>query len=76
MKIEKVLDRNPFIEILREYEEKLTKNEVNDKILPYKLAPLTSTDVERSFSTYKWVLDVKRNRIKLENVEKKYSYLF
>lgn len=70
VKIEKVLDRNPDIDILREHEEKLSNNVLNDEILSFKFAPLTSTDVERSFSTYKWVLDVKRNRLKIENLEK------
>lgn len=70
LKIEKVLDRNPDIDVLRGFEEKLSKNEVTDETLFYKFVPLTSTDVERSFSTYKWVLDVKRNRLKVENLEK------
>lgn len=70
-KIEKVIDRNPDLDTLREYSERIERNELNDQnILYYKFAPLTSTDVERSFSTYKWILDVKRNRLKLENIEK------
>lgn len=49
---------------------KIKKNEAHDLIPYFKFSPLTSSDVERSFSTYKWMLDVKRNRLTLENIEK------
>lgn len=69
-KIEQVMERNPDLDTIREYSEKIEKNEADYQTLFYKFAPLTSSDVERSFSAYKWILDVKRNRLKLENIEK------
>ncbi|XP_047025944.1 uncharacterized protein LOC124640850 [Helicoverpa zea] len=70
-KIEKVIERNPDIDILREWSEKIVRNETDDQILlKCKFAPMTSTDVERSFSIYKWIMDVKRNTLKMDNIEK------
>lgn len=69
-KIEQVMERNPDLDIIREYSEEIEKNETNYQTLFHKYAPLTSSDVERSFSMYKWILDVKRNRLILENIEK------
>lgn len=66
-KLEKLMDRNPDFDVIRDICENNT--EVSDANL-YKFAPLTSVDVERTFSTYKWVLNVKRNRLKIENMEK------
>lgn len=39
-------------------------------LVKFKFALVASTDVERSFSSYKWILDEKRNRLKEENIEK------
>lgn len=64
------MERNPDLNILREYSEAIEKNEAHNLIPFFKFAPLTSSDVERSFSIYKWTLDVKRNRLKIENIEK------
>lgn len=64
------MERNPDLDTLREYSEKIEKNEADDMVLYFKFSPLTSVDVERSFSIYKWILDVKRNRLKIENIEK------
>lgn len=61
------MDRNPDFDTVREIA--LNSTEESDANL-YKFAPLTSVDVERSFSTYKWLLNVKRNRLKIENLEK------
>lgn len=69
-KIESVMERNPDLDTIREYSESIEKSVANNQKLYFKFAPLTSTDVERSFSTYKWILDVKRNSLKLENIEK------
>lgn len=69
-KIEKVLDRNPDYDVIREIGEKIVKGNETDYENFFKFAPLTSVDVERSFSTFKWILNVKRNRLKEENIEK------
>lgn len=69
-KMEYVMERNPDLDTIREYSEAIEKNEASHLIPFYKFAPLSSCDVERSFSTYKWILDVKRNRLKPENIEK------
>lgn len=44
------MDRNPDFDVLREVEISETCNQLNDSGM-YKFAPLTSVDVERSFST-------------------------
>lgn len=69
-KIETVLNKNPGLEIIREYSLNLEKGIATDDMKYFKYAPLTSVDVERSFSTYKWALQVKRNRLSVENIEK------
>lgn len=69
-KLEKVIERNPDYDTIREKSDKILKTIDLDDELIYKFAPLTSVDVERSFSTYKWILSVKRNRLKIENMEK------
>lgn len=69
-KMENIFDRNPGYDVVREINEKIVKGiETGDKIL-YKFAPLTSVDVERSFSVYKWIFSNKRNRLTPENIEK------
>lgn len=69
-KLEKVIERNPDYDIIREKSEKIVQEIDADDELYYKFAPLTSVDVERSFSTYKWILSIKRNRLTPENIEK------
>jgi hypothetical protein len=69
-KLEAVMARNPDLDTIREYAEHISKGTASDETSFYKFAPLTSVEVERSFSIYKWVLDVKRNRLSLENIEK------
>lgn len=61
------MDRNPDLDALREISEKLTQE---SSACIYKFAPLTSVDVERSFSNYKWILNVKRNRLTIDNLHK------
>lgn len=49
--------------MVRKISEKIEKGiEINNEVL-YKYALLTSVDVERCFSSYKWILSVKRNRL-------------
>ncbi|KAL4702172.1 hypothetical protein ACJJTC_018320 [Scirpophaga incertulas] len=75
-KMEQIMDRNPDLDALREISEKLTQE---SSACIYKFAPLPSVDVERSFSNYKWILNVKRNRLTKDNLEKiiiiYYNYL-
>lgn len=70
-KLEQVLERNPDYDVIRGISEKVVKEiDIDDNDLFYKYAPLTSVDVERSFSIYKWILSIKRNRLNVENIEK------
>ncbi|XP_049868037.1 uncharacterized protein LOC126378420 [Pectinophora gossypiella] len=69
-KLEAVISRNPDIDIIRTFSEQIASGSATDDILIWKFAPLTSVEVERTFSTYKWILNVKRNRLKLANMEK------
>lgn len=70
-KLEQVLDRNPDLDVIREYSELLNSDsDHNETLKYYRFAPITSSDVERSFSSFKWILDVKRNRLTVENIEK------
>lgn len=66
-KINKLMDRNPDFDKLREVCENM--NTENDAFI-YKFAPLTSVDVERYFSMFKWILTVSRNRLTMANLEK------
>lgn len=75
-KLEAVMDRNPDLDIIRTYSDHIANGSASDDILIFKYAPLTSVEVERSFSTYKWILNVKRNRLKEENIEKLIVNLF
>lgn len=63
-KLENVIDRIPDYDFIRDRSE---KSDLNDA---YKFATLTSVEVERSFSSYKWILDMKRSRLTVENMEK------
>lgn len=69
-KFEAVMARNPDLDTIREYAGDISEGTASEDISFYKFAPLTSVEVERSFSTYKWILDVKRNRLTVENIEK------
>lgn len=69
-KLENVLQRNPDYDVIRTTCENIEKGIETDHESFYKFAPFTSVDVERSFSTYKWILNVQRNRLKEENIEK------
>lgn len=69
-KMEKIMDRNPDLDTIRNVAENISScnNDEEEEVL--KFANLTSVDVERSFSMYKWILDVRRNSLKPENIEK------
>lgn len=69
-KMEAVMARNPDLDELRVYAQQILSETASDETFLYKFAPLTSVEVERSFSAYKWILDVKRNRLKIDNIEK------
>lgn len=69
-KLEAVMARNPDLDLVRAYAEQISHESASDEISIYKFAPLTSVEVERSFSAYNWILDVKRNRLSLDNIEK------
>lgn len=66
-KLEKVLDRNPDFDNIRNL-----VTEHHDEEIPQFLenTTLTSVDVERSFSTHKRVFDNCRTRLTPENIEK------
>lgn len=77
-KLNSVLNKNEGFKILSKISkilngEFLDNDDVQldpDIISNLKYAPITSVDVERSFSTYKHLLDDRRHSFKIENLEK------
>lgn len=69
-KLEDVIARNPDLDLFRDYAEKISEGTDVDGILMYNFTPLTSVEVERSFSIYKWILNSRRSALKIENLEK------
>lgn len=74
-KLKDILDKNQGFHTLAKFSEVLLGMEVqevdtNVPIHIYKFAPITSVDVERSFSIYKQVLNDRRQSLKMENLEK------
>lgn len=73
-KIKLVFDKNPDLHILYQISSQTftdVANEQYQKFIPYfDHPPLSSCDVERSFSIFKDILTPKRNRLTEENVEK------
>lgn len=75
-KLNSVLDKNEGFKILSKVSKILNGEIIDDLELdPYilsnlKYAPITSVDVERSFSTLKHLLDDRRHSFKTENLEK------
>ena len=73
-KLNKLISKNTGLDKITKIATTLS-GEIVDLDLPpniislYKYAPLTSCDVERSFSTYKSILVDKRKSFKLENLE-------
>lgn len=78
-KMKAILKRNPDFETVIKYlEDKIDSENHWHNGIPIKLlkfAPLTSVDCERSFSAHKYILDVKRNKLSPENLEKNIFYL-
>ncbi|XP_077528186.1 uncharacterized protein LOC144139806 [Haemaphysalis longicornis] len=75
-KLKSVLDRNPGFSTLTELSEVLSGGHTaipdgikTSNVPKYKYAPLTSVDVERSFSAYKTILTDRRHNFKPENLE-------
>jgi hypothetical protein len=74
-KFNQILEKNPGFSIIREIGIILSGGFVENFQMPpniiscYKFVPLTSTDVERSFSIYKSVLSDRRARFTPENLE-------
>ena len=74
-KMNKVLEGNPGLSKLIDIAKVLTGGVVEiamdpNMISALKFAPMTSTDVERSFSIYKTVLAENRMNFKPENLER------
>lgn len=79
-KFNNVLGNNPGFYTTTILADLLSGKEVNihdQKILHYmrhhhlfRYAPISSVDVERSFSEYKWIFNEKRRRLKDDNLEK------
>lgn len=79
-KMEAVLKRNPGFEIISDINNVLSKRAQPEKpfvknlspkeVALYRYCPTTSTDVERSFSTYKNHLTDKRKSFLFENLKK------
>ena len=70
-KFESVVTKNPDIKIITDMVQSL---KMGDKVGPHmellKYCPITSVDVERSFSRYKKVLTDDRHRLLKENISK------
>jgi len=78
-KWEAILKRNPDFNIISKINNILNLNAEdlcglqpvkNDNIVKYKFAPITSCDVERSFSAYKMIFGEKRQSLSIDNLEK------
>lgn len=79
-KFETVLNKNSGLKILKQISKIISGESDNMDGLPedltindltfYKFAPITSVDVERSFSIYKNLLTDNRRSFKLENIRK------
>ena len=74
-KLKAVADKNPglehFLEVAKVHEGYAASVDVDiGKAVVLKYAPVTSCDVERSFSMYKDILSHKRQNLLPENIEK------
>lgn len=79
-KLVKVLSGNPGFKTIHRITDLLTRKEVDFSedglVIPslkhyhlFEFAPITSVDVERSFSIYKWIYAERRRRITPEHME-------
>lgn len=80
-KLELILAKNPGLKIMKSFSNIISGDagDVNDVVMPsftpdmvasFKYAPVTSCDVERSFSLHKNILADNRRRLLPENLEK------
>lgn len=78
-KFKAILQRNPDFNIISKINNILNLNTedlsgiepvTNENIIKYKFSPITSCDVERSFSAYKMVFGEKRQSLSINNLEK------
>lgn len=74
-KIDAVVSRNPDFTLLKEISNNNFSNEAgflkyNNLVPMFEYAPVTSCDVERSFSRFKDILTPKRSSLSDENIEK------
>jgi len=79
-KLDDVLNQNSGFKILiiisnipngeKISKEKLPEDLTCDDLIHYKFAPISSVDVERSFSKYKHILTDRRKRFLFENLKK------
>jgi hypothetical protein len=74
-KFYEVLKKNPDLETIKKIAKVISGEIVDDlqmspTLIPlYKFAPLTSCDVERSFSAYKFILSDRRTKFTPEHLE-------
>lgn len=74
-KVKSVIDKNKGLEIMKNISKELSgspsksdlKYDVNE-VLAFKFAPITSVDVERSFSMYKNILRCNRQNFEFDNL--------
>lgn len=81
-KFKNVLDKNKGFEVLQEVSNILSGDKIGANKLPedlsiqesiyFKYAPITSVDVERSFSIYKNLLSSNRRSFEFENLKKSF----
>ena len=75
-KSEKVSENNPGLKIIKNIKDLLLGEEVNmdrkfsQHAMYFKYAPLTSVEVERSFSKLNMLISDQRQSLKTENVRK------
>ena len=66
----KIVKFNRMMNSLQSANELFLENLSMETVLQYKYAPLTSCDVERSFSAFKMVLSEKRQKLTMVSLEK------
>lgn len=77
LKLDSVLSKNPSLEAIKQINAyingtgQILPQEISSDMAPYfKFCPVTSVDVERSFSAYKLILSDKRHKFTVDNLEK------
>uniref|UniRef100_A0A8D8VGZ1 HAT C-terminal dimerisation domain-containing protein n=2 Tax=Cacopsylla melanoneura TaxID=428564 RepID=A0A8D8VGZ1_9HEMI len=76
-KFNKVIEKNPGFSTIEKVNEYLNGSGTSlpttidvGKSSKFKYCPMTSVDVERSFSSYKYILEDRRHRFTMENLGK------